>query len=49
MMMKNQTKEQTSRGSYAPPVCVELPVWAEGPLCGSGFTETVSESDEEDW
>ncbi len=35
-MMKNQTKEQTSRRIYAAPVCEEVPVWTEGTLCGSG-------------
>ena len=47
--MKYQSKKPAAAKSYVPPICEELPVWAEGPLCGSGFTETVSESDEEDW
>ena len=46
--MKNQSKEPVARRSYAPPICEELPVWAEGPLCGSGFTERV-EDEETDW
>lgn len=47
--MKYQSKKPAAAKSYVPPICEELPVWAEGPLCGSGYTETVLESDEEDW
>ena len=48
--MTNKTKEPAASGRYVPPICEELPVWAEGPLCGSGFTtEKVVDSDEEDW
>ena len=46
--MKNQSKEPVARGSYAPPICEELPVWAEGPLCNSVLTERV-EDEETDW
>ena len=47
--MMYQSKKPAAAESYVPPICEELPVWAEGPLCGSGFTETVNETEEEDW
>lgn len=43
--MNNQAKELKTRASYAAPVCEEVPVWIEGPLCGSN--ESVTEIEEE--
>ena len=44
-MMSIEHERQTAAGSYAPPVCEEIPVWAEGPLCTSN--ETVGENESE--
>ncbi len=43
--MNNQAKELKTRASYAAPVCEEVPVWIEGPLCGSN--EKVEDEDGE--
>jgi hypothetical protein len=40
--MNSKTKERKVSGSYAPPVCEEVPMRAEGPLCESN--ETVGET-----
>ena len=43
--MKKQSIELPTGRSYLPPVCEEIPVLAEGPLCGSGDSGSDDESD----
>ena len=44
--MKKQSIElPAGRSSYAPPVCEEIPVLAEGTLCSSGDSGSDDESD----
>ncbi len=43
--MMNIEQERQTAGIYVPPVCEEIPVWTEGPLCGSN--ETVGENEGE--
>ena len=45
IMIKNQSNESVTNRSYLPPICEEVPVWAEGPLCGSN--EPVDDIDGE--
>ena len=44
--MRKQTIETAAIRRYTPPVCEEIPVWAEGPLCGSG--DGGSDDDDDD-
>ena len=41
--MKKQIIETATERIYVSPLCEEIPVWAEGPLCGSDQTESVEE------
>jgi hypothetical protein len=42
--MKKQIIETATERNYVSPLCEEIPVWAEGPLCDSGDqTESVEE------
>ena len=43
--MKKQIIETATERIYVSPLCEEIPVWAEGPLCGSE-TEKVGEDEE---
>ena len=43
--MMNLEHERQTAGKYASPVCEEIPVRAEGPLCTSN--ETVGENESE--
>jgi hypothetical protein len=45
VMIQNQSKETEANRIYMPPICEEVPVWAEGPLCGSN--EPVNDIDGE--
>ena len=44
-MKKKQLNEQATEDTYVSPSCEEIPVWAEGPLCGSN--EPVDDIDGE--
>ena len=44
--MRKQTIESAAIRSYTPPVCEEIPVWAEGPLCGSNDDYTDDNDNE---
>ena len=43
--MKKQTIETATERRYESPFCEEIPVLAEGPLCGSGDSGSDDESD----